>query len=211
MLNFNYNAELHHYTDKFNSNNIINDINNIENLEKNDEYMKPYLIKSNTDDYQYDIDKMYEDLDKVNFIKSGNSITYIHNMGCDIKISECELLRGSQFDFEKIPKIFYDSKVINIIKNKDQKCFIYCYIRKHLNQVNKHGERVSKIDKEFVKKIEDELEYNFDNVEIQQLNKIEDLLQTNIYVYSCDSKLQNKIPIYKSDKSYNEILDLLLY
>ena len=56
MLNFNYNAELQHYSDKFNSNNIINDINNIENLEKNDEYMKPYLIKSNTNDYQYDID-----------------------------------------------------------------------------------------------------------------------------------------------------------
>ena len=28
--------------------------------------MKPYLIKSNTEDYKYDIDKMYEDLDKVN-------------------------------------------------------------------------------------------------------------------------------------------------
>ena len=77
MLNFNYNAELQHYSDKFNSNNIINDINNIENLEKNDEYLKPYLIKNNTDDYQYDIDKMYEDLDKINFIKSGNLITYI--------------------------------------------------------------------------------------------------------------------------------------
>ena len=49
MLNFNYNAELQHYSDKFNSNNIINDINNIENLEKNDEYLKPYLIKNNTD------------------------------------------------------------------------------------------------------------------------------------------------------------------
>ena len=30
-------------------------------------------------------------------------------MGCDIKISECQLLSGSQFDFEKIPKIFYNS------------------------------------------------------------------------------------------------------
>ena len=156
MLNFNYNAELHHYSDKFNSNDIINDINNIENLEKNDEYMKPYLIKSNTKDYKYDIDKMYEDLDKVNFIQSGNSITYIHNMGCDIKISECELLRGASF--EKIPKIFYDSKIINIIKNQDQKCFLYCYIRKYLNPVKKHGERVSKTDKEFVKKLEEELE-----------------------------------------------------
>ena len=211
MLNFNYNAELHHYTDKFNSNNIINDIKNIENLEKNDEYMKPYLIKSNTDDYQYDIDKMYEDLDKVNFTKSGNSITYIHNMGCDIKISECELLSGSQFNFENIPKIFYDSKVINVIKNKDQKCFIYCYIRKFLNPVNKHVERVSLKDNEFAKKLEDELEYNFDNVEINDLSQIENLLETNIYIYTCDKNLKNKIPIYKSDKSYNKILDLLLY
>ena len=127
MLNFNYNAELQHYSEKYNSNDIINDINNIANLEKNDEYLKPYLIINNTDDYQYDIDKMYEDLDKIDFIKSGNSITYIHNMGYDIKITECELLRGSQFNFEKIPKLFYDSKVINVIKNKDKMLYILLY------------------------------------------------------------------------------------
>ena len=143
MLNFNYKTELLHYSEKYNSNNIINDINNIEKLEKNYKYLKPYLIKNNTNDYQYDIDKMYEDLDKVIFIKSDNSITYINNMGCDIKITECELIQGSQFNFENIPKIFYNSKVINVIKNKDEKCFIYCYIRKYLNPVNKHSERVS--------------------------------------------------------------------
>ena len=49
---------------------------------------------------------MYENLDKVNIIKSGNSITYIHNMGCDIKITECELLRGSQFNFKKFQNYF---------------------------------------------------------------------------------------------------------
>ena len=99
MLDFNYKVELQHYSEKYNSNDIINDINNIEKLEKNDEYLKAYLIKNNTTDYQYDIDKMYEDLDKVNFIKSGNSITYVNNMGVDIKITECELLHGSQFNF----------------------------------------------------------------------------------------------------------------
>ena len=139
----NYKSELHHYSDKFNSNNILNDINKIEILEKNDYYMKPYLIKSNTDDYNYDIDKMYEDLDKINLNKTGDSIKCIHNMGCDLKISECQLLHGNQFDFEKIPKIFYNSKVIHVIKNKDEKCFIYCYIRKYLNAVTKHAERVS--------------------------------------------------------------------
>ena len=34
MLNLNYNAELQHYSEKFNSNNIINDINNTENFKK---------------------------------------------------------------------------------------------------------------------------------------------------------------------------------
>ena len=84
MLDFNYKVELQYYTEKYNSNNIINDMNNIEKLEKNDKYLKPYLIKNNTKDHQYDLDKMYEDMDKVNFMKSGNSITYINNMGCDI-------------------------------------------------------------------------------------------------------------------------------
>ena len=211
MLNFNYNVELQYYSDKFNSNNIINDINNIENLEKNDEYLKPYLIKNNTDDYNYDLDKMYEDLDKVNFIKSGNSITYINHMSCNIKITECDLIRGSEYNFENIPKLFYNSKVINIIKNKDEKCFIYCYIRKFLNPVNKHSERISLKDKDICNKLEEELEYNFDNVEIKQLSKIENLLETNIYVYSCDKNLKNKIPIYESNKNYEKILDLLLF
>ena len=211
ILNLNYKSELTHYSEKFNSNDIISDINKIENLEKNDEYLKPYLIKNNTNDYQYDIDKMYEDLDKINFIKSGNSITFINNMGCDIKITECELIQGSQFNFEKIPKIFHNSKVINVIKNKDEKCFIYCYIRKFLNPINKHAEGVSLKDKEHVKKLEDELEYNFDNVKIKNLKQIENLLETNIYVYSCNQNLQNKIAIYKSDKNYEKYLDLLLY
>ena len=169
------------------------------------------MIKSNTDDHNYNIDKMYEDLDKVNFIKSENSITYINNMGCDIKITECELIHGSQFGFEKIPKIFYNNKIINVIKNKDEKCFIYCYIRKYLNPVNKHSERVSLKDKKFVKKLEDELEYNFDNVKIKDLNQIENSLETNIYVYSCDKNLKNKVPIYNSDKNYEKYLDLLLF
>ena len=101
--------------------------------------------------------------------------------------------------------------MINIIKNKDEKCFIYCYIRKYLRQDNKRPERVSLKDKEFVKKLEDELEYNFDDVKIKDLNQIENLLETNIYVYSCDKNLNNKIPIYKSDKNYEKYLDLLLF
>ena len=106
ILDFNYKTELQHYSEKFNIINIINNINNIENLEKNDEYLKPYLIKSNTTDYQYDIDKLYEDLDKVNFIKSGNSITCINHMGYDIKVTECELIQGINLILKKSQKYF---------------------------------------------------------------------------------------------------------
>ena len=93
MISFNYKDDLQHYSEKYNSNNILDDIKKIEILEKNDYYMKPYLIKTSTEDYNYDIDKMYEDIDKINLNQTGDSIKCIHNMGCDIKISECELIQ----------------------------------------------------------------------------------------------------------------------
>ena len=62
-----------------------------------------------------------------------------------------------------------------MIENKDEKCFIYCYIRKYINPVNKHSERASLKDKQFVKQLE-ELEYNFNSVKSKDLNQIENLL-----------------------------------
>ena len=192
-------------SERHDSKNILYDIENIEHLETNKERnLKPYLIKYSSSQYNYKIKKMYEDIEKVNFKESGDSIYYINSAGCDIYITECELLKGANFNFEKIPKIFYTSKVISIIKNKDNKCFIYCYIRKFLNNVNKHQDRV-------VKKLEEELDFNFDNVKIKDLSKIENLLETNIYVYSCDKNLKNGLPVYKSDICYEKFLDLLLY
>ena len=199
-------------SERHDSNDILYDIENIEHLEENRERnLKPYLIKYSSIDYDYKIKKMYEDINKVNFKESGNSIYYINSSGCDIHILECELLKGSNYNFEKIPKLFYNSKVISVIKNKDEKCFIYNYIRKFLNNVNKHQDRVSLKDKEIVKKLEEELNFNFDNVKIKDLSKIEILLETNIYVYSCNKNLKNRLPVYKSDKNYKKYLDLLLY
>ena len=152
---------------------------------------------------------MYQDIDKVNFKESGDSIYYINSVGCEIYITECELLKGSNYNFEKIPKIFYTSRVISIIKNKDQKCFIYCYIRKFLNNIDKHQDGVSLKDKQIVNKLEEKLNFNFDDVKIKDLSKIENLLETNIYVYTCDKNLKNRLPIYKSDKNYEKFIDLL--
>ena len=56
-----------------------------------------------------------------------------------------------------------------------------------------------------------ELDYNFDDVKVENLSKIEDLLETNIYVYSCNKSLKEKIPIFKSDKNHEKYMDLLLF
>ena len=204
MLEFNQgNKEPMYISEKHNSNNILYDLENIEHLEDNKERnLKPYLIKYSSFDYDYNIKKMYNDIEKVNFKKSGDSIYYINSVGCDILISECKLLKGANYNFEKIPKIFYNSKVISVIKNKDQKCFIYNYIRKYLNPVDNHKDRISVKDKEICKKLEEELNFNFDNVKIKDLSKIENLLETNIYVYTCNKNLKNRLPVYKSDKNY---------
>ena len=61
---------------------------------------------------------MYEEIEKVNSEESGSSIYYINSTGCEIFIAECELLKGSNYNFENIPKIFYKSKVISVIKTK---------------------------------------------------------------------------------------------
>ena len=137
--------------------------------------LKPYLIKNSASNYNYKIKKMQKDITKVNSKKSGDSIYNINNIGCDIFILECELLKGSNYNFENIPKIFHTSRVISIIKNKDEKCFIYCYRRKFLNNVDNHTDRISVKDKEIAKELEQVLNFNFDDVQIKDLNKIEDL------------------------------------
>ena len=45
MLDFNGDKEKNFCSEKFNSNNILKDIQNIEKIEKNDDIIQPYLIK----------------------------------------------------------------------------------------------------------------------------------------------------------------------
>ena len=56
--------------------------------------------------------------------------------------------------------------------------------------------------------MEEKLNFNFDDVKIKDLSKIENLLETNIYVQKYN---KNRLPVYKSDKNYEKFLDFLLY
>ena len=56
------------------------------------------------------------------------------------------------------------------IKNKDEKCFLWCHVR-HNNLLNKHPERILKMTKKIVE------ELNYDGIEFpiqeKDFNKIE--------------------------------------
>ena len=60
-----------------------------------------------------------------------------------------------------------------ILRNNDDKCFLYCYIREILNPITKNRFRITKRDKELADKIINETNLNFENVSISEIDKIE--------------------------------------
>ena len=109
----------------------------------------------------------------------------IQNTRLLIKLSECNLFSsGDSSEINKIPDIFFKKKNLVIIKNlNDKKCLLYNFIRAHLNPIEKNISRVNKRDIEISKELIDEHNIDFENVSLDELDKIEDLLQCNIYIY----------------------------
>ena len=62
------------------------------------------------------------------------------------------------------------------MKNDDNKCFLYCYIRKLKNVVTNNASRITKKDLLNVEELIDECNMDFENVSLDELNKIENLL-----------------------------------
>ena len=91
------------------------------------------------------------------------------------------------------------------IKNKDQKCFLWCHVR-HINPTIEHPGEIKKSDWRFANNL------NYDGIEFlvkeSNFNKTE--VQNNIC--SNVSGYENKLvfPIYVSNKKYKDLIDLLL-
>ena len=66
------------------------------------------------------------------------------------------------------------------MKNDDNKCFLYCYIRKFRNLSTNNLSRISKKDLLIAEEIIDECDMDFENVSLDELDKIEKLLEVNI-------------------------------
>ena len=117
---------------------------------------------------------------------------------------------GNISESNKIPDSFLNKRSLLILRNNDDKCFLYCYVREFLNPITKNRFRITKRDKELADKIINETNLTFENVSISEMNKIEKKLEININVFSCNKNYKNKNPVRKSRENYDEILDLLL-
>ena len=206
------------WVEKFNIDNM-NEIDNIEKLNLKD--FKNLKV--------FDFDNLYGmernvfdgtpiDQEQINIISEDNleyditQIRIIQNTRLLIKLSECNLFSsGDASEINKIPDIFKKKKNLVIIKNlNDKKCLLYSFIRAHLNPIEKNISRVNKRDIEISKELIDEHNIDFENVSLDEIDKIEDLLECNIYVFGCNKQLNSKKIIRKSLKNYDKILDLLL-
>ena len=207
------------WVEKFNIDNM-DEIDNIEKLNlKNFKNLKVF-----------DFDNLYglernifdgtpiDNLENINIISEDNieydisQMRIIQNTRLLIKLSECNLFSsGDASEINKIPKIFFQKKNLIIIKNlNDRKCLLYSYIRAHLNPIEKNISRVNKRDIEISKELIDEHNIDFENVSLDEIDKIEDIFECNIYVFGCNKQLNSKKIIRKSLKNYDKILDLLV-
>ena len=208
------------WIEKFN----IDDMNEIDNIDKlnlkNFKHLKCFNFDGDYLDTrpQELYDGTVNDLENINII-SEDDIEYdatqmkiIQNTRLLIKLSESNLFSaGNLSEFNKIPEIFFNKKNLVIIKNlNDNKCFLWCYIRKFLNPIEKNISRINKKDIEISKELIDEHNIDFEDVSLDEINNIEDFLECNIHIFGCNKQMVAKKILRKSLKSYDRDLDLLL-
>ena len=120
------------------------------------------------------------DLENINIISEGeieydsSLIRILQNTRLLIKMSEIQLFSpGDSKEINKIPELFFNKKNLVIIKNlNDNKCLLWCFIRKHLNPVDSNVSRINKKDIEISKELIEEQNINFENISINEIRKI---------------------------------------
>ena len=142
---------------------------------------------------------MHEDYD--------SSIMTIQNSRLIIKIAECDIFSGGN-EIDKMPEIFFKKRNLLIMKNDDNKCFLYCYIRKFKNVITNKTSKITKIDLLIAEEIIDECNMDFENVSLDELDKIENLLKVNIHIFRYDKRYLDIDYNYKGKNLSKIILDV---
>ena len=91
------------------------------------------------------------------------------------------------------------------MKNNDQKCFLWCYVR-HINPIKEHPERIKKIDR----KIACNLNYDKIKFPVEEKDFEKTEVQNNICINVFCYENEMVFPIYVSDKNFEDSMDLLL-
>ena len=113
-------------------------------------------------------------------------------------------MKGSSYI--KLPTELRNSaKGLINMKNEDNECFRWCYIR-HMNPQDKYPQRIKKVDKQFI----ENLDYSGIQfpVTVKQYNKIEKQNEININVFGYEDK--QPYPIYVSKEKYEDCMNVLL-
>ena len=149
------------WIEKFNIDNM-NEIDNIDKLNlKNFKNLKSFDFDSNYLDARnqdlYDGTPI-NDQEELNIISEdaeydASQMKIIQNTRLLIKMSECDIFSaGNSLEINKIPDIFFQKRNLVIIKNlNNNKCFLWCYIRKHLNPLKKMFQELIKRILKFLK------------------------------------------------------------
>ena len=204
------NDDLKYWVEKYILQNI-NDINNIDKLKiKNNKNDLDLINIGNSEIPNHNAKDNLEELSILSTHEDyDSSIMTIQNSRLIVKISECDIFSAGN-EINKIPEIFFKKRNLLIMKNDDNKCFLYCYIRKFKNVVTNNASRITKKDLLIVEEIIGECNMDFENVNLDELDKIENLLGVNIHILGCNKKFNIKKIIRKSKSDFDKDLDLLL-
>ena len=123
----------------------VNDIDNIDKLKlKNNRNDLDFINIGNSEINNYNAEDNLEELNILSMHEDyDNSIMTIQNSRLIVKISECDIFSGGN-EIDKITELFFKKRNLLIMKNDDNKCFLYCYIRKFKNFVTNNLSRIAK-------------------------------------------------------------------
>ena len=147
----------------------INDIDNIDKLKiKNN---RNDLDLTNIGNSEIPNDDPEDNLEELNILSMNedydSSIMTIQNSRLIVKISECDIFSAGN-EIDKIPELFFKKRNLLIMKNDDNKCFLYCYIRKFKNVVTNNASRITKKDLLIIEEIIHECNMDFENVSLDE-------------------------------------------
>ena len=132
----------------------IDDIDNIDRLKiKNNRNDLDLINIGNSEIPNHNAEDNLEELNILSMHEDyDSSIMTIQNSRLIVKISECDIFSAGN-EIDKIPETFFKKRNLLIMKNDDNKCFLYCYIRKFKNVITNNTSRISKKDLAIAKEI----------------------------------------------------------